>query len=44
MRLRDKEVMIKEGDEEVHIMLFEPKSTVNTGNIRSEKTVKGEWI
>ncbi len=26
-------------DEEVHIMLFEPAETLNTGNIRSEMTV-----
>lgn len=25
--------------EEVHIMLVEPKSTVNTGNVVSERTV-----
>ena len=27
-------------DEEVHVMLFEPASTVNTGNINSDRTVK----
>jgi mannose-6-phosphate isomerase-like protein (cupin superfamily) len=26
-------------DEEVHILLIEPKSTLNTGNITSERTV-----
>lgn len=26
--------------EECHIMLFEPKSVLNTGNIKSEKTVE----
>ena len=26
-------------DEEVHIILFEPGSTLNTGNIRNERTV-----
>ncbi|MCH7592024.1 MAG: cupin domain-containing protein [Planctomycetes bacterium] len=26
-------------EEETHVMLFEPKSTVNTGNIRNERTV-----
>lgn len=34
-------------EEEVHLMLFEPKSVVNTGNIENEKTVKPvdmEWI
>ena len=28
-------------DEEVHLMLVELKSTLNTGNIQSERTVKG---
>jgi mannose-6-phosphate isomerase-like protein (cupin superfamily) len=27
-------------DEEVHIILLEPKSTLNTGNITNEKTVR----
>jgi mannose-6-phosphate isomerase-like protein (cupin superfamily) len=34
-------------EEEVHLMLFEPKSVVNTGEIENEKTVKPEdmeWI
>jgi mannose-6-phosphate isomerase-like protein (cupin superfamily) len=26
-------------DEEVHVMLFEPASTLNTGNIQNERTV-----
>ena len=26
-------------DEEVHVVLIEPKSTLNTGNVRDEKTV-----
>ena len=26
-------------EEEAHILLFEPSSTVNTGNIRSERTI-----
>ena len=26
-------------DEEVHVVLIEPKSTLNTGNVKSEKTV-----
>ena len=25
-------------DEEVHVMLLEPKSTLNTGNVRNERT------
>ena len=32
-------------EQEVHILLFEPKSTLHTGNVRSEKTVdKQDWI
>ncbi len=32
-------------EEEVHIMLFEPESTLNTGDAESELTVKNpEWI
>ena len=32
-------------EKEVHIMLFEPKSTLHTGNVRSEKTVdEQDWI
>ena len=27
-------------DEETHIVLLEPKSTLNTGNVRSERTVE----
>ena len=27
-------------EEEVHLLLFEPKSTLNTGNVRSEQTVE----
>lgn len=27
-------------EEEVHIMLFEPAGTLNTGNVRDEKTVE----
>jgi mannose-6-phosphate isomerase-like protein (cupin superfamily) len=27
-------------DEEVHVMLFEPASTLNTGNVRDERTVE----
>jgi mannose-6-phosphate isomerase-like protein (cupin superfamily) len=30
--------------EEVHVLLLEPKSTVNTGNVRNERTVEPEWI
>ncbi|HCB48122.1 MAG TPA: hypothetical protein DEP47_01030 [Chloroflexi bacterium] len=27
-------------DEEAHVLLFEPESTLNTGNIREERTVE----
>ena len=30
--------------EEVHLLLLEPKSTVNTGNVRNERTVDDQWI
>jgi len=30
--------------EETHILLLEPKSTLNTGNVTAEKTVEAEWI
>jgi len=32
-------------DDECHILLFEPTTTVNTGNIRTDRTVDDpEWI
>jgi mannose-6-phosphate isomerase-like protein (cupin superfamily) len=32
-------------EEEVHVLLFEPKSTLHTGNVRTERTVeKLDWI
>ena len=31
-------------DEEVHVLLMEPKTTVNTGNIRNERTKSDRWI
>jgi len=31
--------------EEVHVLLFEPKSTLHTGNVKTERTVeKQDWI
>ena len=30
--------------EEVQLLLLEPKSVVNTGNVRSERTVADQWI
>ena len=59
MRLREKEIMVKEGEfiiipkgvehlpvanDEVHILLVEPKSTLNTGNVQNERTAKARWI
>lgn len=32
-------------EEEVHVLLFEPTSTVNTGNVESDRTIAElEWI
>lgn len=31
-------------ENEVHVMLLEPKSTVNTGEVQSERTVSSQWI
>ncbi|MCZ6473987.1 MAG: cupin domain-containing protein [SAR324 cluster bacterium] len=31
-------------DEETHVLLLEPKSTVNTGNLTNERTSAAEWI
>ena len=31
-------------EDEVELMLLEPKTTVNTGNVRDEKTVTPAWI
>jgi len=31
-------------DKEVHIMLLEPKSTLNTGDQQNERTVTPRWI
>lgn len=30
--------------QETHIMLFEPKSTINTGNIQNERTTSSQWL
>jgi mannose-6-phosphate isomerase-like protein (cupin superfamily) len=29
---------------ECHILLLEPKTTVNTGNVRSERTTGDQWV
>ena len=31
-------------EEEVHALLLEPKTTINTGNIRNDRTVDAQWI
>ncbi len=31
-------------DEEVEVILLEPKTTRNTGSVQNEKTVDAEWI
>jgi mannose-6-phosphate isomerase-like protein (cupin superfamily) len=30
--------------EEVQVLLLEPKTTLNTGNIQNERTVEAQWI
>ncbi len=30
--------------EEVQVMLLEPKSTVNTGNVQNDRTVGDQWV
>lgn len=31
-------------EEEVQVMLLEPKSTVNTGNVQNDRTVGDQWV
>ena len=31
-------------EEEVQVVLLEPKTTLNTGNVQNERTVEAEWI
>jgi mannose-6-phosphate isomerase-like protein (cupin superfamily) len=31
-------------EDEVHVLLLEPKSTVNTGGVQNERTVASQWI
>jgi mannose-6-phosphate isomerase-like protein (cupin superfamily) len=31
-------------EEEAHILLLEPKTTVNTGNVENERTLASQWI
>ncbi|MEE9268562.1 MAG: cupin domain-containing protein [Thermoplasmata archaeon] len=30
--------------EEAHVLLIEPKSTLNTGNVQDDRTTEAEWI
>ncbi len=30
--------------EEVHVLLLEPKTTLNTGNVTNDRTVDADWI
>ena len=31
-------------EEEAHVLLIEPKSTINTGNVQNERTIGDQWI
>ena len=31
-------------EEEVQVLLIEPKTTLNTGDVRNERTVEAEWV
>ena len=31
-------------EDEVHVILLEPKSTLNTGDVQNERTVESQWI
>jgi mannose-6-phosphate isomerase-like protein (cupin superfamily) len=31
-------------EKEAHVLLLEPKTTLNTGNVRNERTVEAKWI
>lgn len=31
-------------DEEVHVLLLEPKTTLNTGDVQNGRTVESRWI
>jgi mannose-6-phosphate isomerase-like protein (cupin superfamily) len=31
-------------EKEVHVMLFEPRTTLNTGDVQEARTVEAEWI
>lgn len=31
-------------EEEVHVVLLEPKTTLNTGNVTNERTIDAQWL
>jgi quercetin dioxygenase-like cupin family protein len=31
-------------EEECHILLLEPKTTLNTGTVQNERTVEPQWV
>lgn len=31
-------------EDEVHVLLLEPESTINTGDVQNERTVDNQWI
>jgi len=31
-------------EEEVHVMLLEPKTTLNTGSVVNERTTDAQWL
>jgi mannose-6-phosphate isomerase-like protein (cupin superfamily) len=31
-------------EEEVHVLLLEPKTTLNTGQVRNERTIEAGWL
>lgn len=31
-------------EEEVHVVLLEPKTTINTGEVESDRTVEAQWL
>ena len=31
-------------EEEVQVILLEPKTTINTGDVQNERTIQSEWI
>jgi len=51
IKFRDRDLWLDEGvehmpvaEEEVHVVLIEPKTTVNTGNVQNERTAAEQWI